>query len=154
MSTFDAEYHRQFMRQALAEAASAADRGEVPVGAVVALGDRIIASAGNRVLEENDPTAHAEILALREAAQSFGSERIQGGRLYVTLEPCPMCAGAIVLARLRSLYFGAHDAKAGATGTLYAITDDRRLNHRVETLGGMLDDESRLLLQTFFRDRR
>lgn len=147
-------YHEQFMRMALAQARQAFDEGEVPVGAVVVQGERIIGRGYNRTVALNDPTAHAEILAITAAATALGTMRLDGCRLYVTLEPCPMCAGAVVNARLDQLLFGAYDAKAGAAGTLYTITTDPRLNHQTETLGGVLDLESAALLRDFFRKRR
>lgn len=147
-------YHEQFMRLALDEAKRAFEAGEVPIGAVVAIGERVIGRGHNQIETLQDPTAHAEIIAITAAAAALGSRRLEGCRLYVTLEPCPMCAGAIVNARVDQLLFGAYDAKAGATGTLYAITSDPRLNHQAETLGGVLDAECAALLQEFFRKRR
>ncbi len=147
-------YHEQFMRMALAEAREAFQQGEVPVGAVVVQGERIIGRGYNRTVALHDPTAHAEILAISAAATALGTMRLDGCRLYVTLEPCPMCAGAIVNARIEQLLFGAYDAKAGAAGTLYTITTDPRLNHQTETLGGVLDLESAALLRDFFRTKR
>ena len=152
--SFDADYHRRFMAVALELAAEAAASDEVPVGAVVVCGDEVVGRGANRTLDDTDPTAHAEVVALRAAARELGRARLDGCRLYVTLEPCPMCAGAIVLARLDALFFGAHDAKGGATGTLYSITEDRRLNHRVPTIGGLLDDESIALLRQYFQGKR
>src|SRR5262245_8639782 len=139
-----------FMRRALAAAEEAAGRGEVPVGAVVALGDRIVAVAHNERETGSDPTAHAEILALRRAAAALGDWRLNDAELYVTMEPCPMCAGALVNARLRRLYFGCDDPKAGAVRTLFTLLDDRRLNHRVEVVPGLLAAESAALLRGFF----
>jgi tRNA(adenine34) deaminase len=147
-------YHERFMRQAIEEARRALDQGEVPIGAVVALGERIIGRGYNQVETLQDPTAHAEIIAITAAASAIGSRRLEGCRLYVTLEPCPMCAGAVVNARIDQLLFGAHDPKAGAAGTLYAITSDHRLNHQAETIGGVLDAECGALLTGFFRARR
>jgi tRNA(adenine34) deaminase len=147
-------YHEQYMRLALAEAGSAFREGEVPIGAVVVLGERVIGRGHNQIERLHDPTAHAEIIAITAAAAALRSWRLEGCRLYVTLEPCPMCAGAIVNARLAQLIFGAYDAKAGAAGTLYTITTDTRLNHQTETLGGVLDAECALLLRQFFQGRR
>lgn len=147
-------YHERFMQQALAEARLAFDDGEVPVGAVVVLGEQVIGRGHNQTLKLNDPTAHAEILAITAAAAAVGNQRLEGCRLYVTLEPCPMCAGAVVNARLAQLFFGAYDARAGAAGTLYTITTDPRLNHQTETLGGILDLQSAALLREFFQARR
>jgi tRNA(adenine34) deaminase len=144
------ERETAFMRRALAAAAEAAGRGEVPVGAVVVVGDEIVAVAHNERETGSDPTAHAEILALRRAAAALGSWRLTGADLYVTMEPCPMCAGALVNARLRRLYFGCDDPKAGAVRTLYTLVDDPRLNHRVEVVPGLLAAEGATLLRSFF----
>ena len=139
-----------FMRRALAAAEEAAGRGEVPVGAVVVVGGEIVAVAHNERETGCDPTAHAEILALRRAAAVLGSWRLTAADLYVTMEPCPMCAGALVNARLRRLYFGCDDPKAGAVRTLYSLVDDPRLNHRVEVVPGVLAAEGAALLRSFF----
>ena len=139
-----------FMRRALAAAALAGDRGEVPVGAVVVVGGEIVAVAHNERETGGDPTAHAEILALRRAAAALGRWRLTDADLYVTMEPCPMCAGALVNARVRRLYFGCDDPKAGAVRTLYQLLDDRRLNHRVEVVPGLLAVEGAALLRNFF----
>lgn len=139
-----------FMRRALAAAEEAAGRGEVPVGAVVTVGDQIVAVAHNERETGNDPTAHAEIVALRRAAAALGSWRLCDADLYVTMEPCPMCAGALVNARIRRLYFGCDDPKAGAVRTLYQLLDDRRLNHRVAVVPGVLAAEGGALLRSFF----
>jgi tRNA(adenine34) deaminase len=147
-------YHERFMLAALEEARCARDAGEVPVGAVVVRDEEIIARGHNRTIALNDPTAHAECIAISQAASLLGTQRLSGCSLYVTLEPCPMCAGAVVNARLAQLFFGAFDAKAGAAGTLYSITTDRRLNHYVETLGGLLDADCADLLKSFFEERR
>ena len=139
-----------FMRRALAAAEEAAGRGEVPVGAVVVVGEEVIAVAHNERETGSDPTAHAEILALRRAAAALGDWRLNEAELFVTMEPCPMCAGALVNARLRRLYFGCDDPKAGAVRTLFTLLDDRRLNHRVEVVPGLLAAESAALLRGFF----
>jgi tRNA(adenine34) deaminase len=139
-----------FMRRALEAAEAAAGRGEVPVGAVVVLGDEVVSIAHNERETENDPTAHAEIVALRRAAATLGSWRLTDADLYVTMEPCPMCAGALVNARIRRLYFGCDDPKAGAVRTLYSLLDDKRLNHRVEVVPGLLAAEGSALLRGFF----
>ena len=139
-----------FMRRALAAAAEAAGRGEVPVGAVVVVENQIVAIAHNERETGSDPTAHAEILALRRAAAHLGSWRLCNADLYVTMEPCPMCAGALVNARIRRLYFGCDDPKAGAVRTLYQLLDDRRLNHQVEVVPGVLATEGATLLRSFF----
>lgn len=142
------------MREALLEAEAAMRIGEVPVGAVVVRAGEIVGRGSNRTIVEKDPTLHAEVVAVRDACRTLGAARLEGCALYVTLEPCPMCAGAILLARFDQLFFGAYDAKAGAAGTLYTITTDPRLNHRVETHGGILDEESAALLRRFFAERR
>jgi tRNA(adenine34) deaminase len=142
--------HAGFMRQALAAAAAAADLGEVPVGAVVVAGDRVIAAAHNERETASDPTGHAEILALRRAAAALGSWRLVDADLYVTMEPCPMCAGALVNARIRRVYYGCDDPKAGAVRSLYRILEDRRLNHRVEVVPGLLAADAAALLRGFF----
>jgi tRNA(adenine34) deaminase len=143
------------MRQALAEAAQAAALGEVPVGAVVVTWDgRLLARSGNRRETLQDPTAHAEVLALREAARKLGSWRLEGCTLYVTLEPCAMCAAACVLARLSQVVFAAADPKAGFAGSLANLLEDPRLNHRVAWRAGLLAEESHQLLTGFFANRR
>ena|ERR1700690_3274150 len=139
-----------FMHRALAAANEAGGRGEVPVGAVVVLGGAIVAVAHNERETGSDPTAHAEILALRRAAAALGSWRLCDADLFVTMEPCPMCAGALVNARIRRLYFGCDDPKAGAVRTLYNLVDDPRLNHRVEVVPGVLAAEGGALLRAFF----
>ncbi len=143
------------MREALREAEKAFREGEVPVGAVlVSEKGEIIGRGHNRPISLCDPTAHAEILALREGARRLGNYRLLGTTLYVTLEPCPMCAGALVYARVKRLVFGARDEKSGACGSLYDIVRDSRLNHRLEVAEGLLAEEARKLLQEFFRLRR
>ena len=146
--------HTAYMRQALRQAKRALARGEVPVGAVIVLGGQIIGRGGNRVVGASDPTAHAEIVALRRAAQKIGNYRLVGADLYVTVEPCAMCAGAIIQARVERLFYGAPDPRAGAVDSLYKLLGDGRLNHRVEVTAGILDEESRVLLESFFRERR
>lgn len=148
------ELDRVFMREAIAEARKAAKAGEAPVGAVVVAGGEIIARAHNLKESLNDPTAHAEVLAVREAAIALGSWRLAGATLYATLEPCPMCAGAIVQARMGRLVYGAYDPKAGAAGTLLDIPRDMRLNHWVSVTGGVLAPECAALLEEFFANRR
>ncbi len=142
------------MRLALEEARRCAEWGDVPIGAVVARGDDVLARAGNGRERLGDPTAHAEILALREAGRAIGEWRLDGCSLYVTLEPCAMCAGALVLARVDRLVFGAEDPKAGFAGSLGDLVRDPRLNHRVEVTSGVLADECGEVLREFFRDRR
>jgi tRNA(adenine34) deaminase len=138
------------MRQALLAAEAAASIGEVPVGAVVVVRGEVVAVAHNERETKNDPTAHAEVVALRRAAAALGSWRLINAELYVTMEPCPMCAGALVNARLRRVYYGCHDPKAGAARTLFRLLDDSRLNHRVEVIPGVLGAESANLLRAFF----
>ena len=138
----------------MSEAASCLEHGDVPVGAVVVLGDRIVGAAGNGRERFQDPTAHAEVLALRRASAETGSWRLDGCTMYVTLEPCAMCAGALVLARLDRLVFGAPDPKAGFTGSLANLVQDERLNHRLEVRGGLMEDRCGHLLRTFFKERR
>ena len=129
-------------------------RGEVPVGAVIVHGEAVLAESHNRTVERDDPTAHAEMVAIRAAARRLGDWRLTGCTLYVTLEPCAQCAGAIVLARVSRLVFGAPDPKSGMVGSLGNLVQDRRLNHHAEVLGGVLADESSALLRSFFRARR
>jgi tRNA(adenine34) deaminase len=142
------------MRLALDEAEKAQTHGDVPIGAVIVADGRVLAQAGNERELRNDPTAHAEVLVLRMAAQTMGSWRLGGTTLYVTLEPCPMCAGAIVLARVPYLVYGAQDPRAGAAYSLYNIVQDPRLNHSVEMMTGVLEEESSAVLRTFFEGKR
>lgn len=142
------------MRRALARAEAAATHGDVPIGAVIARGAEVLAEAGNERELRRDPTAHAEVLALREAAAVLGGWRIADATLYVTLEPCAMCAGAIVLARIPRVVFAAPDPKAGAAGSVFDILGEPRLNHRPEVVEGPLRDESAALLRAFFAERR
>ncbi len=144
----------QYMHLAMNQAQAAALRGEVPVGALVVLDDRIVAAAGNRTITDCDPTAHAEIVALREAAQKLGNHRLIGASIYVTIEPCAMCAGALVQARVARLIYGADEPKGGAVRTCMRVLDARALNHRVEVVSGVLAEESVKLLQSFFSMRR
>jgi tRNA(adenine34) deaminase len=144
----------RMMRLALEEARSAAAGGDVPVGAVVVRGDEILARAGNAREREQDPTAHAEILALRQASKVVGSWHLEGCVLVVTLEPCAMCAGAIVLARVDRLVFGASDPKAGFAGSLGDLVGDARLNHEVDVTVGVLAEECGEILRAFFAERR
>jgi haloalkane dehalogenase/tRNA(adenine34) deaminase len=142
------------MRSALAEARKAAREGEVPVGAVVVREGQILARAHNRPIHLSDPAAHAEILALRRAARKLGNYRLGGCSLYVTIEPCAMCAGAAVHARVKRVVFGAPDSKAGAAGSALQILRHPKLNHRVEVSGGVMERECGDLLRDFFRPRR
>ncbi|MCC5794170.1 MAG: tRNA adenosine(34) deaminase TadA [Chromatiales bacterium] len=143
-----------FMRRALALAKAAESAGEVPVGALLVLDGEVIAEGWNRPIAARDPTAHAEIVALRAAGERLGNYRLGGTTLYVTMEPCPMCAGAIMHARVRRLVFGAPDLRAGAVGTVIDIPSSEAVNHRLEVTGGVLADECRARLQSFFRARR
>ncbi|HKK93359.1 MAG TPA: tRNA adenosine(34) deaminase TadA [Longimicrobiales bacterium] len=144
----------RWMGRALELAREAAEQGEVPVGAVIVHEDRAIAEGFNRTFLDTDPTAHAEVVALRRAAESFGDHRLLDTTLYVTLEPCAMCSGAIVLARVPRVVFGATDPKGGMVETLGTLLSDERLNHRAEVTGGVRAEESADLLRSFFRARR
>ena len=146
--------HEFFMTKALEQARAAAEIGEVPIGAVVVCDGRVVASAFNRREIDADPTAHAEMIAVRQAAEALGRWRLEGCTVYVTLEPCPMCAGALHAARVDACVYGAVDPKAGALGTLYDIASDTRLNHRYEVVSGVLADESAALLKEFFAGLR
>lgn len=143
-----------FMQAALDEARLASDRGEVPVGAVIVHDGRIIARAGNRTITDCDPTAHAEIVALRAAASEIKNYRLLDATLYVTIEPCSMCAGAMIQARMARLVYGADDAKGGAVRSCFSILDHPQLNHRVEVASGVLADECANLLKEFFAAKR
>ncbi|MCM8776460.1 MAG: nucleoside deaminase [Candidatus Omnitrophica bacterium] len=152
--------HEHFMREALKQAKIALERSEIPVGAVVVYKNRIVARAYNQMETLRDPTAHAEMIAMTQASETISSGQkdhrgsLEGATLYVTLEPCPMCAGALVLTKCTHLIYGATDSKAGACHSLYHITEDDRLNHRVNVVGGLMENESRLLLQEFFKNLR
>jgi tRNA(adenine34) deaminase len=139
---------------ALQEARRAAETGEVPIGAIVVLDGRVIGRAHNAPITLKDPTAHAEILALRAAARELANYRLEGATLYTTVEPCVMCCGALVHARIDRLVYGAADPKAGGVASLYRILDDRRLNHRIEITAGVRAEECGALLTEFFRSRR
>jgi tRNA(adenine34) deaminase len=149
-----AEADERLMRLALEEARRSEGWGDVPIGAVVSRGEEVLARAGNERERRGDPTAHAEILAIREAAERAGSWRLDGCALYVTLEPCAMCAGAMVLARIDRLVIGAADPKAGFAGSLGDLVRDPRLNHRAEVTSGVLAEEAGDLLRGFFASRR
>lgn len=146
--------HEHFMREALIEARKAAALGEAPIGAVVVRDGAVVARGHNYRELGHDPTAHAEIIAIRQAATALGGWRLVGCTLYVTLEPCSMCAGAMVQARLPRLVFGALDAKAGAAGSVVELLQEPRFNHQVEVIGGVLAEESGQLLKEFFRELR
>lgn len=144
----------QFMRTALRQAALAPSVGEVPIAAILVHDGQVLASAHNDRETSQDPTAHAEMIVIRKAAEQLQMWRLTDTTLYVTLEPCAMCAGAIVQSRIARLVFGAWDPKAGACGSIFDIPTERRLNHRVEVVGGILEQESQTLLQDFFRSKR
>ena len=146
--------HQEGMRLALLQAWKAFDQGEVPIGAVVVQNDEIIAAAHNEKERRSDPTAHAEILAIRKAADAVGSWRLPDAILYVTLEPCPMCAGAILQARLKQIVYGCADLKGGAVGSVMNVLDRTLWNHRVEVTAGILEEECSEVLKSFFRKMR
>jgi tRNA(adenine34) deaminase len=150
----DTASDREFMAAALAEAHQAAERGEVPVGAVLVFENRIIARAGNRTIAECDPTAHAEIVALRAAAKTLENYRLLDSILYVTIEPCAMCCGAMIQARIARLVYGADDLKGGAVRSCFSVLDHPQLNHRVAVTSGVLADDSASILKTFFSAKR
>ncbi len=143
-----------YMQLALGEARAAAENGEVPVGCVIVVGDRLLARAGNCTISACDPSAHAEIVALRAAARIAGNYRLNDAAVYVTVEPCAMCAGAMIQARIARLVYGCDDRKGGAVHTCFAIFDHPALNHRVEVVGGVLAEECAQAMQTFFAARR
>jgi len=146
--------HQRYMNEALELAKQAADQGEVPVGSVVVRDGVVIAVGYNRRERDSDPTAHAELLAMRSAAKALGSWRLDGCTVYVTLEPCPMCAGAMVQARIERCVYGCADPKGGFLGTLEDLSRDSRLNHRFEVIAGICGDESAAMLRSFFRTLR
>lgn len=142
------------MRMAIDQAYIAEENGDVPIGTVIVYENRVIAKAHNQRQLLNDPTAHAEMIALTQASEAVGNWRLHGCTIYVTLEPCPMCAGALVLARVDRLVFGTEDPKTGACGSLYNIVQDGRLNHRLEVVSGVLQEDCKFQLQAFFQRRR
>ena len=142
------------MREALAAAREAGERGEIPIGTCVVIGSELLAAAGNLTRSDCDPTAHAEIVGLRAAAQKLGNYRLTDAVVYSTIEPCAMCAGALIQARVRRLVYGARDEKAGAVESHFQICDAAALNHRIEVVTGVLEDECRALMQEFFGRRR
>lgn len=144
----------EYMQLALEQARLAPARGEVPIGAVLVLDGQVLAQVHNFREVWQDPTAHAEVVAIREAATRLGTWRLTGTTLYVTVEPCSMCAGAIIQSRVSRLVFGARDPKAGACGSVFNLPDERRLNHRVEVVGGIMERESQELMQAFFKRLR
>ncbi|HIJ70362.1 MAG TPA: tRNA adenosine(34) deaminase TadA [Planctomycetes bacterium] len=151
---FNNKEDEKYMRVAIDQAEIARENGDVPVGAVIVHNGRMIAKAYNQRQQLNDPTAHAEIIALTQAAAAVGNWRLEGCTIYVTLEPCTMCAGALVLARIDRLVYGCNDPKTGACGSLYNIVQDERLNHRLEITRGVMEEECRKQLQAFFANRR
>ena len=142
------------MQLALEQARVSAEAGEVPIGALLVHEDKIVARSGNRTIRDNDPTAHAEIVVLREAAKVMNNHRLANTILYVTLEPCAMCAGAVIQARISKLVYGADDPKGGAVRSCFEVLSNPKLNHRVDVVSGVLADESASLLQSFFTARR
>ena len=154
MAADEIETDAHWMRQALAAAHEAQERGEVPVGTCVVEGESILAVAGNRTRTDQDPTAHAEIVALREAASRAGNYRLTNAVVYSTIEPCVMCAGALIQARVRRLIYGARDERAGAVESRFRVCDTDFLNHQIEVTEGVLEHECREIMQAFFRQRR
>lgn len=154
MKTEDFFLHDRYMAIALEEAITAYQEEEVPIGAAMVYRDEVIAKDHNRMEQLQDPTAHAEMLVLKKTAGTLKSWRLSEASLYVTIEPCPMCVGAMHLARISRLIFGAKDEKKGAAGSLYNIAEDKRLNHRIFVLGGIMEEECRRIIENFFRERR
>ncbi len=150
----DREMHNQYMRIALEEAQKAYDMGEVPVGAVLLRDGRVLCRTHNRRESMQDPTAHAEMLAIQEASRLLGTRKLNDCTLYVTLEPCPMCAGALIMANVGQCYFGAADSRQGCVESLYCLCDDPSFYHNPTCCGGFLEKECKELLQSFFRERR
>ena len=146
--------HKKYMEVALKEAQTAFEKDEVPVGAVIAYKGQIIGRAYNQIKTLKDPTAHAEMIAITQAASYLKNERLKDCELYVTIEPCPMCAGAMVLARIQNLFYATEDPKSGASGSALNILQNKKLNHRVKVKQGLLKDESRSLIQEFFKKKR
>ncbi|MFA5793860.1 MAG: tRNA adenosine(34) deaminase TadA [Candidatus Brocadiia bacterium] len=146
--------HETYMKEAIKEALKALEAEEVPVGAVIVHNNRIIARAHNQKEQLRDPTAHAEMIAITQAAESLDNWRLEKTIMYVTLEPCPMCAGALVQARVPALVYGANDPKAGACGTLFNIVNDKRLNHRIKVMSGVMEKECQSVLKEFFSRQR
>jgi tRNA(adenine34) deaminase len=154
MSAAELDFDEQWMRQALAAAREAQANGEVPIGTCIVSENKLVAVSGNRTRTDCDPTAHAEIVALREAARKLGNYRLTGVDVYSTIEPCAMCAGALIQARVRRLVYGAPDERAGAVASRFRICDTDFLNHRIEVSAGVLEAECRALMQEFFQTRR
>jgi len=154
MTADQRETDANWMRQALTAAEEARARDEVPIGTCIVAGDAVLAIAGNRTRTDQDPTAHAEIVALREAASKVGNYRLTGAVVYSTVEPCVMCAGALIQARVARLVYGALDERAGAVESRFRVCDTDFLNHRIEVTAGVLEEECRQIMQDFFRERR
>ena len=150
----DGEFHFEFMQQALDEARAAAASGEVPIGAVLVHEEKILARAGNRTIRDCDPTAHAEIVVLREAARVLGNHRLADTTLYVTIEPCSMCAGAMLQARVPRLVYGADEPRGGAVQSCFQVLTHSDLNHRVEVISGVLAEDCSAVIRSFFAERR
>ncbi|MEX2602500.1 MAG: tRNA adenosine(34) deaminase TadA [Balneolaceae bacterium] len=148
------EIHYRYMQQALLLAEEAARRGEVPVGAIIVSDEEIIGKGYNQVEQLHDPTAHAEMIAISAACMTTGEKHLANATLYVTLEPCPMCAGALVLSRIKRVVFGALDAKSGACGSMFNISSNRQLNHQAEIIQGVLESDCAQILSTFFEKKR
>ena len=148
------EEHKKFMSEAYKLAQEALEHGDVPVGAVVVRGGKIIGRGENRRQKTGDPSAHAEIIAMREASKHTGSWNLSGCSLYVTLEPCPMCAGAVIVSRMDNVYFGAYDPELGCCGTLYNLPEDERMNHRANVYGGIMEEQCSKILSDFFKKIR
>lgn len=146
--------HAKYMKEALKEAALALKKDEVPVGCVIVLGDKVLARGHNLIRTKRDPSAHAEIVALRKACRKVKNERLNGASLYVNIEPCPMCSGAILLSRIKTLVFGAADPKTGACGSVFCVINDKRNNHQVELISGVLKQECGEIVSNFFRNKR
>ena len=146
--------HEYFMGQAIKEAKKAAKKDEVPVGAVIVKDGKIISRGHNLIVGKKDPCGHAEVIAIRKAAKKTGSERLNGAILYATIEPCPMCSGAILLSRIKTLVYGADDLKTGACGSAHKVINDSRNNHQVEVVKGVLGQECGMLLSEFFKAKR
>ena len=149
-----ADADTDFMRAAIAEAEKARNSGEIPVGAVLTLSGDMIGQGFNRTVQDCDPSAHAEVVAIRQAAKQAENHRLNGATIYVTLEPCAMCVGAMIQARVQRLVFGAYDPKAGAVGSVLDLSESKELNHRVEVNGGLLEEECASILKAFFKTKR
>jgi len=152
MTTFDSDY--KFMNLALQEAQKSIEMNEVPVGAIIVVNDEVVSQAHNQPISENDPTSHAEINAIRKASENLGNYRLTGASLFVTLEPCAMCYGAIIHARISRLVFGAYDPKTGVCGSSIKLYEQECFNHSPEIIGGVLEEDCSLILKDFFKERR